>query len=853
MNYCIHCMEPLQGGEATCPNCGKPQAYNCQEHQLHPGTLLGGGRYLLGVVLGDGGFGITYIARDLRLDRVVAIKEFFPLDFVMRSCKYSKDITVLTHKKGLFEDSKRKFLDEAKILASMENEPGIVDVIDYFEENNTAYIVMRVLRGETLEEYIKQVRWLSFEKAYQMLRPVMQSLKAAHEKNIIHRDIAPDNIMITDRGAVLFDFGIAKNLSLQNTHSQAFVKKGFSPYEQYTKGNQGPWTDVYALCATLYYCVMGRKPQDACERAKKLKTPLRLKNARFSPEVQKVLAKGMEIFPEKRYQSVGELMQALDKAVNREKRKKRTKRTKRVWKGNPQLLEAVNESKKESERDEGKKKYLVIKIIAAVLVLALLGRGIQWVVEKYEGRNAEKEKTQTTSTAAEVTPSGTAADTNVSTATTTDDNTSEFETIFFGAYEQDNNTYNGKEDIEWLVLKKDGNRALLISKYALDSQPYNEEAEDVTWETCTLRTWLNGTFFEEAFSTLEQKRILTTNVTADKNPEWSTDPGNDTQDKVFLLSIDEGNQYFSSDKERKCTPTDFATTSQGAIASSSFTSQNSESNCTWWLRSLGETSHDVAWVGMDGVIIEAGASVDSFLDAVRPAMWIDFSNSTEISAADAGDYITLGAYEQDNNAANGKEPIEWLVLKKDGNKVLVISKYGLDCQPYNTECHPYDQEWPGVTWETCTLRAWLNDTFYYDAFNIPEQSKILTTTVEADINEDDDEIGSGTDTTDKVFLLSDAEMYDFNYDTNKLNRGLTVLNCCAPTVYAFAQSQGKERLLPDEFTAKDCAWWLRTTYGNSSYGYYCKKDSAFFYSYNSPLTFVDSIYAVRPAMWIKLD
>lgn len=184
------------------------------------------------------------------------------------------------------------------------------------------------------------------------------------------------------------------------------------------------------------------------------------------------------------------------------------------------------------------------------------------------------------------------------------------DTLVFGTYEQDNDTSNGKEKIEWLVLAKEGNKLLLVSDKALDRQRYNESYDDVTWETCSLRKWLNTTFFNEAFSTEEQAIIQSTNVSSDKNPEYSTNPGNATQDQVFLLSITEANKYFSSDSARQCEPTDFAV-ANGA----------GSGNCLWWLRSPGDYQKSAAYVIDVGGVGEYGLRVDNDL-AVRPAIWI---------------------------------------------------------------------------------------------------------------------------------------------------------------------------------------------------------------------------------------
>ncbi len=188
--------------------------------------------------------------------------------------------------------------------------------------------------------------------------------------------------------------------------------------------------------------------------------------------------------------------------------------------------------------------------------------------------------------------------------------------VFFGRYEQDNNASNGKEDIEWIVLAKNGSQALLISKYALDGQQYDPAFDaNVTWETCSLRKWLNETFIRNAFSSDEQAMIRKTTVTADENPSYSTSPGNNTTDKVFLLSITEVNKYFSSDSARQCQGTAYY--AQGADGSG---------KCCWWLRSPGHRSDRAACVDDGGFVITYGSYVQYGNYAVRPALWIDLGS-----------------------------------------------------------------------------------------------------------------------------------------------------------------------------------------------------------------------------------
>ena len=188
------------------------------------------------------------------------------------------------------------------------------------------------------------------------------------------------------------------------------------------------------------------------------------------------------------------------------------------------------------------------------------------------------------------------------------------EVVKYGKYEQDNDTTNGKEDIEWIVLAKENNRILVTSKYSLDCQKYNSSHIDVTWETCTLRSWLNNDFINNAFSSAEISKIPTVTVTAEKNPNYNSDAGNDTQDKVFLLSLPEVNEYFTSSNERICFPTKYAI-EQGAKTNSN--------QSWWWLRSAGSAQNSAAYIDYEGDIYYGGRGVNGDTVSVRPVLWID--------------------------------------------------------------------------------------------------------------------------------------------------------------------------------------------------------------------------------------
>lgn len=216
-------------------------------------------------------------------------------------------------------------------------------------------------------------------------------------------------------------------------------------------------------------------------------------------------------------------------------------------------------------------------------------------------------------------------DNNISGDNSKDETTSAFagvkvgDVIELGTYEQDNYVSNGKEKIEWIVLDKSDGKILVVSKYGLDCKSYNTENKNVTWESCTLRTWLNGTFFNGAFLENEKNVILTTTVVAEDNATYNTDAGNSTQDKVFLLSASEANKYFSSDVKRQCTPT--------AYAKVRGTYVNPDIGTTWWwLRSPGYDQSSAADVYSVGNIYDGGCTVNGNDGAVRPAMWIDLNS-----------------------------------------------------------------------------------------------------------------------------------------------------------------------------------------------------------------------------------
>ena len=272
LTRCLGCMEEYDPALGVCPHCGFVPGTPAEEAiHMDPGTVLHG-RYLIGRVLGYGGFGVTYIGWDSKLEQKVAIKEYLPGEFSTRMPGRSQVSVFSGDKAEQFADGMHKFVEEARRLAMFQKEPGIVTVFDSFEENNTAYIVMEYLDGETLTDYLKREGRIQEDEAVAMLMPLMESLEKVHVQGILHRDIAPDNIFLTKDGQVkLIDFGAARYATTSHSRSlTVIIKPGYSPEEQYrSRGDQGPHTDVYALGATLYKMITGVTPPDAMERRAK--------------------------------------------------------------------------------------------------------------------------------------------------------------------------------------------------------------------------------------------------------------------------------------------------------------------------------------------------------------------------------------------------------------------------------------------------------------------------------------------------------------------------------------------------------------------------------------------------------
>ena len=644
---------------------------------LRKGTRLIG-RYTIEGVLGQGGFGITYLGMDELHKKKVAIKEFFPQGIVTRNIEYEDTVTVtLVGEKENYDKGKERFLKEAQTMAMFSKDKGIVKALDFFEINNTAYIVMEYLEGVTLKQYLRENKRIAAEDLVELLVPLIEALDEIHSQGLIHRDISPDNIMVLPDGRIkLMDFGAARDYTEFGEKSLSIVlKPGYAPPEQYqTHGIQGPWTDIYALCATMYKCITGENPPDAIDRL--VDDHLKKISAfgiSVSPQIEKAIIKGMSVAAKDRYQNVGDFCEDLyggyeensepeaeesqaepvvaeanvetkmdvlteetpqSKYPTTEAVQEREKLISKELSENAGLTSEENVAKAGIETDKNdagnkvpeqspekekvsitpekegipdnrgkeetkkiKKKNAYFPIIIGILIL--LGIAGAFAYNKSVSKKGTTAKVESSSQKKDKNP-----DYKIG------------ETIEFGNYPQEED--GTEKPIEWIVMKNEGNQVLLLSKYVLDAKPYNEELEEVTWETSDIRQWLNNEFYTTAFNKTEKAKIQTSLIKNEDNSEYGTSGENDTEDKVFLLSEKEAETLFSNDEEKIAKATEYAEKSVVYV--------NEEKAVLWWLRSPGLYGSSAAVVGSLGWVNRDGSNVDSSHAGVRPALHLNLQS-----------------------------------------------------------------------------------------------------------------------------------------------------------------------------------------------------------------------------------
>lgn len=331
MTRCNSCFLEIENDQESCPHCGYRSGQPAKElYHLYPGTVLKK-RYQIGQVLGFGGFGITYKAWDQQLETVVAVKEYYPSGLVNRIPGEREVLLFAGGRANEYRSGLCRFLDEAKNMARFRSSKNIVNIFEYFEENNTAYIVMEFLDGITLNDFLK-TNELDLDSCMEITSDICDALTELHAQKIIHRDVSPDNIFLCMNGTTkLIDFGAARFSADEDKKMTIVLKPGFAPPEQYESVNaQGPWTDVYALGATLYLMLTRIKPEESTDRkiSDELVAPKEI-NAEISEQVSNTIMKAMALDKHLRLPSVADFQKALAgeaKVIPLEKEKKKRKR-----------------------------------------------------------------------------------------------------------------------------------------------------------------------------------------------------------------------------------------------------------------------------------------------------------------------------------------------------------------------------------------------------------------------------------------------------------------------------------------------------------------------------------------------
>ena len=683
-------------------------------HCLRKGTRLIG-RYIIEGVLGQGGFGITYLGTDELHEKKVAIKEFFPQGIVTRNIEYQDNVTVtFVGEKDNYEKGKERFLKEARTMAKFSKDEGIVKALDFFEINNTAYIVMEYLEGITLKQYLRENQRIAPEDLIELLVPLIESLDEIHSQGMIHRDISPDNIMVLPDGRIkLMDFGAARDYTEFGEKSLSIVlKPGYAPPEQYqTHGIQGPWTDIYALCATMYKCITGENPPDAIERV--MDDSLK-KISEFGiaipPQEEEAIIKGMSVSAKDRYQDIKDFCEDLygayeetpasenkeseikpdlikenvedkvdtsaeetpesgslasEEDVESEKVSAKENREsvsqKKIDRKSLEQCENKEEtsvqnvkSEPDNKKQSQPKKFSGKAVLAVILCILLVGGGAKLYSDKREQQIVEKKKEalkkqpytlhnpkienySSAESGKKVTwdclwfgsyPQSkiTKKDGDIYTTLKNTDNWDKNgdATIDSIKYHKTEAGYFKYEPIKWRVLQSENGEAFLLSDVILDKKAYDESYEYITWEESSLRAWLNEKFMNRTFSAEEKEKINITEIVNQDNPAYGTEGGNNTSDKIFLLSsaeVDEkedGKKYgFLNDETRKCKANSF---SEMEIA-------------FWWLRSPGYNSSSATEVFGYGRINRDGNNVYDNIAGVRPALHLNLSSSNLFSYA----------------------------------------------------------------------------------------------------------------------------------------------------------------------------------------------------------------------------
>ena len=419
--YCMGCMHKLDW-DGRCHYCGFDERNYKKDQQLGLHTRLKNGEYMIGRQLGQGGFGITYIGMDTTLLQTVAIKEYFPFGAVRRNDRNEIELNDEKYRKD-YEKGLESFLCEGRILARFSNLTAVVGVKNFFHENNTAYLVMDYVEGLSVREYVKRYGVLSPDRTLFLVQQVIADMQMIHHKQVLHRDVSADNLIITHNGSLkLIDFGATRQEFTKNQYTGTILcKQGYSAIEQYSTGrNQGPWTDIYGLCASIYFMLTGVVPDSAPDRIQNdcVRSLVQMDEIAM-PKVQKeAIMKGLAVEVEHRYHTMAELYAALygeklediscyyerenNESALRKKESPAHHALEQKSVSRTKMKRALQDIEEDREKGKKRKRRLFIYAIVVICLLFAAGVGRQFVKngatngsDKENDRKIEKKEPST--------------------------------------------------------------------------------------------------------------------------------------------------------------------------------------------------------------------------------------------------------------------------------------------------------------------------------------------------------------------------------------------------------------------------------------------------------------------------
>lgn len=419
--YCMGCMHKLDW-DGRCHYCGFDERNYKKDQQLGLHTRLKNGEYMIGRQLGQGGFGITYIGMDTTLLQTVAIKEYFPFGAVRRNDRNEIELYDEKYRKD-YEKGLESFLCEGRILARFSNLTAVVGVKNFFHENNTAYLVMDYVEGLSVREYVKNYGVLSPDRTLFLVQQVIADMQMIHHKQVLHRDVSADNLIITHNGSLkLIDFGATRQEFTKNQYTGTILcKQGYSAIEQYSTGrNQGPWTDIYGLCASIYFMLTGVVPDSAPDRIQNdcVRSLVQMDEIAMSKVQKEAIMKGLAVEVEHRYHTMAELYVALygekledisgyyerenNESALRKKESPAHHALEQKSVSRTKMKRALQDIEEDREKGKKRKRRLFIYAVVVICLLFAVGVGRQFVKngatngsDKENDRKIEKKEPST--------------------------------------------------------------------------------------------------------------------------------------------------------------------------------------------------------------------------------------------------------------------------------------------------------------------------------------------------------------------------------------------------------------------------------------------------------------------------